>query len=370
MSKTLKRISAGVYRDRYGLRAVVNVASGRVEKRFSTDTPLGEIKHWREKEKVRLDAIARRRPSRAGTLRVDVPRYLAQIKGQVSLESWKSRRSEMDAWLALYGHRSRGSLMEADVRAAVAGWRSVEGGRVIGRGTAQHRRPYSVRTCEHRVAALRHLFHVLDGATTPTACDALTFELPATRPVLVSPTVIRDVMATLTHADTKARFAVLAATGVRPSELMRAQPEDVHVKERYWIVRTGKGGTRPAMWLNTDMLAAWRYFIRVKAWGAFDTSTHAKRLYRAGWPKGVRPYNTRATFGMELSRRGADLADIQQLLGHRNLQTTRQYYVPAEDSRLAAASRSLTHRLRLGPLLTRRVGKRKKAKESRREKAS
>lgn len=370
MPKTLKKLSRGIYLDRYGIRAVVDVAAGRTERRFNASTPLAEMKRWRLEEKVRLDAIARRRPSRAGTLRVDVPRYLAQIKGQVSLGSWKSRRSEMDAWLTLYGHRPRGSLMEHDIRTAVAGWRSVDGGRVIGRGAQQHRRPYSVRTCEHRVAALRHLFHVLDGQTIPTPCDAVTFELPQTRPVLVSPTVIRAVTAKLVHADTRARFAVLAATGVRPSELMRAQPEEVHLKERYWIVRTGKGGTRPPMWLNDDMVAAWRYFVRVKAWGAFDTSTHAKRLYRAGWPTGVRPYNTRATFGMELSRRGTDLADIQQLLGHRDAQTTRQYYVPAEDSRLAAASRSLGGRLGFTRILVGVLGRAQKSKRTRGEKVS
>jgi integrase len=337
----VRRISAGIYRDKYGIRAIVDVAAGRKEKRFHASTPLADIKHWRNTTKGELEAQARRRPSKAGTLRVDVPRYLAQIKGQVSAQSWKSRRSELDGWLELFGDRPRGTLTPADIRGAIARWRAIDPDRKLGRGN-----PCSVRTCEHRVATLRHLFHVLDGDDTITPCDGFTFELPPTRPVLVSPNVIRDVLhkLTTTYPDSAARFAVLASTGVRPAELMRAEPADVNLRERYWIVRTAKGGRRPPMWLNDDMLNAWRYFVKVAAWGPYDTSTHAKRLYAAGWPEGVRPYNTRASFGMELSRRGADLHDVQQLLGHTDAKTTRAYYVPPENSRLVAATRNVDRR--------------------------
>ena len=93
-----------------------------------------------------------------------------------------------------------------------------------------------------------------------------------------------------------------------------------------------------------DMRAALEAFRDAGAWGPYDTSTHAKLLYAAGWPRTVRPYAVRGTFGMELSKRGADLADIQQLMGHRDQKTTRVYYVPPEQSRLAAASRSVGRR--------------------------
>lgn len=363
MPKTLKRISPGIYRDAYGLRAVVDVASGRKEKRFAGGTPLPEIKRWREEAKVKLDAKARRRPSQAGTLRVDARRYLAQIKG---LASWKSRRSEIEAWIAAYGDRRRGTLTEGDVRAAVAKWRSE--GRAVGTGDDVTRKPYSVRTCEHRVATLRHLFHVLDG-DVETPCDRITFDLPPTRPVRVAPTVLVSVLVQLLEQPdqtTAARHAVLSSTGARPAELMRAIPEDVDLGERLWIVRTAKGGERRVILLNDDMVAAWTFFARVNAWGPYDTSTHAKRLYEAGWPRGVRPYNTRASFGIELSRRGTDLADIQQLLGHRQQTTTRQYYVPPEDSRLAAATRSIGGRLGLEKILAVDLGRAKKTKKMRR----
>lgn len=354
MPKTIRKLSKGIYQDRYGIRAVVDIAAGRDEKRYSEGTPLPEMKQWRETTIVRLRALARRKPSRAGTLKLDATRYLAlpQIK---ALASWKARRSELEAWTAELGDRQRGSISEADVRAVVAKWRSVDGGRVIGeRGASPGPRAYSLRTCEHRVATLRHLFHTLDGEDVITPCDAVTFDLPTTRPVLVAPSVIRRVVERLIDADgsthfpeTAARHAVLASTGARPAELMRAKAQtDVNLRARIWAVRTAKGGEARILYLNDDAVAAWKYFIKIGAEGSYDTSTHAKRLYAAGWPKGVRPYNTRATFGMEVSRRGHDLHDIKDLLGHASVKTTRAFYVPAFDSRLAAASRSVGRRFR------------------------
>lgn len=339
-----RAISKGIYRDRSSLRAIVNGASGRKEKRFPLETPLADIKVWRNETKVKLDANARRAPRRTDTLRTDAAIYLKRL----TIASIGSRSSELDAWIALYGDRQRSSLTEADVRAAVAAWQ-------VGQ--------YAVRTCEHRVATLRHLFRTLDGREVITPCDGVKFTLPDTQPVYVPAETIKRVAGNLIHRDTQARFMVLTATGVRPSELMRAEPSDVSLKQRLWIVRTGKGGARPAIRLNDDMLAAWKMFIHAKAWGHYDTSTHAKRLYEAGWPKAVRPYQARATFGMELSRRGADLADIQQILGHRDVKTTRAYYVPREDSRISAAIETVSGRLGWGKLAG-DVGSRKKARKS------
>ena len=258
------------------------------------------------------------------------------------LTSWKSRQSELRAWAALFGQKRRTQITEETVRTAVTTWRTK--GRNVGTDDAPKWKPYAVRTCEHRVAALRHLYHVLDGNDFPTPCDAITFELPQPKPVYVPTATILTVLDRLTDVKTKARLMVLAATGVRPAELMRAQPEDVDLVHGIWWIRPAKGGERPPLYLNPDMRAAIEAFRDAGAWGPYDTSTHAKLLYAAGWPRTVRPYAVRGTFGMELSKRGADLADIQQLMGHRDQKTTRAYYVPPEQSRLAAASRSIGKR--------------------------
>jgi integrase len=144
---------------------------------------------------------------------------------------------------------------------------------------------------------------------------------------------------------TRARFRVLASTGVRPSELKRAQPTDVSLERRVWTVRDGKGGFRPGLYLTDDMLGAWQLFIQVVAWGQFNTGSFAIRLRKAGWPANIRPYQMRHSVGITLSERGVDLSDVQQVLGHTRIETTRKHYVPVLNSRMQRAGETLAGRL-------------------------
>lgn len=360
----MKRLATGIYADAYSIQAIVNAAGGRKTKRFPHDASLVDIKRWRTATKAKLDKLALRRPKprTTATLRADVKVYLKTV----TVVDWKTRRSELEAWLALYRDRPRWTLTLDDVRAAVKTWQT-EGRLLRIVDGKEVRRPYAAWTIRHRVNALRDLYHALDGADEPTPCDGLQLPRPPqTTPVFVTPKTILRVAAKLkeiaTHPyrkkrkglnvraeirKTRARFLVLATTGARPIEVMRTERADVSLEQRLWSIRTAKGGVGRVLRLNTpEMLRAWRAFIAADAWGFYDRTRHARRLRQAGWPTGVRPYALRGTWGMEISRRGADLADIQQLMGHADLETTRAYYVPAEASRLAAATKATAGRLR------------------------
>ncbi len=153
---------------------------------------------------------------------------------------------------------------------------------------------------------------------------------------------------TLRTARTRARFMVLATTGVRPSELMRAVPADLSLDTDppYWLTRDGKGGRRAsALPLNAEMLEAWKVFIRADAWGPYETSAFARTLRSAGWPADVRPYRLRSSVGIELSTRGIDLADVAGWLGHADLDTTRADYVPVLAPRMIDATQRIAGRL-------------------------
>lgn len=55
----MKTLGKGIYQDRYGIRAIVNSAEGRKEKRFPAGTPLRDIARWRNEMKVKLLALGR-----------------------------------------------------------------------------------------------------------------------------------------------------------------------------------------------------------------------------------------------------------------------------------------------------------------------
>ncbi len=327
-----KRLAVGIYRDAYGIRATVKVGSRDSNrsrwKRFPSDTPIREIKGWQQATRVELTR-AQHRPTVAapGTLEADARRYLAQVR---HLASYKSRVCEVDAWTALYGRLRRVQVTAEHVRKARAAW--------VAEG-------YKPKTINNRVQTLRHLYRILDGKHSPTPADEVDpLVVPSLTPTLVPAEVFRTVAANLTDPKTCARFKVIASTGVRPAELKRTEPGDIDVDRRVWAVRTAKGGAPRVFWLNDDMIAAWQAFIQANAWGHFDSSDYAKRLYAAGWPKHVRPYQARHSVALELGERGIDIGDVQGWLGHKNVTTTRKFYAPVLVSRLKKASEQLAGR--------------------------
>ena len=125
-------------------------------------------------------------------------------------------------------------------------------------------------------------------------------------------------------------------------------PTDVNLARRVWLVEAAKDDSPVGLWLNSDMLAAWKLFIEAKAWGTFDTTEFAKVLRQAGWPAGIRPYNARHAVGQDLSKQGEDLQDIADWLGQKDTETTRQHYVPVLNSRLRGLSERIYGRLGWG----------------------
>jgi integrase len=89
---------------------------------------------------------------------------------------------------------------------------------------------------------LRHMYRVLDGSKAPTpADDVAPLPVAPSAKILVPAKTFRTVAANLTDAKTRARFVVIASTGVRAAELKRAKPADVDLERKAWIVRTAKG---------------------------------------------------------------------------------------------------------------------------------
>lgn len=196
-------------------------------------------------------------------------------------------------------------------------------------------------TIRHRCRVLQDLFRTLDGPKAPTPVDdAKVPKRDQTPPAIVPPETVARVIETLARGDAKdfARFFLFAVTAQRPCQIGRAQPGDVSLEERTWLVRSAKGEPAHLIALNDQQLSAWRVFIAADAWGTIDTTKYGKRIHTAGWPKGIRPYNARHSLAVDAINRGVSLGDLQGLLGHSSPETTRRFYAPFQLQQQRAVS--------------------------------
>lgn len=153
---------------------------------------------------------------------------------------------------------------------------------------------------------------------------------------------------------------LLYATGCRASELSHLHVRDVHLEERYCVCH-GKGDKQRIVPLGDSAIEAVQNYLKhlrselaAKATRPPEwllLSRRGKRLrreaiwelvkkyvHRVGAPPNVSPHTLRHSFATHLLAGGADLRQVQELLGHANIATT-QIYTHVDTSRLQAVHR-------------------------------
>ena len=153
----------------------------------------------------------------------------------------------------------------------------------------------------------------------------------------------------------RAILELLYATGCRASELSNLQTRDVHLDERY-VRCLGKGDKERLVPLSTVAIEAVREYLqherpqlaamqkssppwliltrtgrryrREEIWGLIK-----KCAKRAGVNDEISPHTLRHSFATHLLGGGADLRQVQELLGHASIATT-QIYTHVDQTRL------------------------------------
>lgn len=279
-------------------------------RRFPLDTPLSVMRVWRRE---RAHALRLEHPrAKAGSLQEAVSKFL-------KLETGRRHDDFEDLlghWVRAFEDKSRVLLTSAEVQRVLDEWK------VAG---------VAASTLNHRRQALRTMFRRLEPDLPNPVDRTKPYKQPVPEPRAVPEDVLDKVFDAMPDSATKARLLAICHTGMRHSELMRVRPEDITWDGQPQVfVRSGKGGRHRVVPLNERAVGAMMAMHLYAAWGAFSQASARKTWLsacrKAGVPAGLyRPYDLRHRFATRLRERGADLADVQELLGHKDIRTTSRY---------------------------------------------
>ena len=216
-------------------------------------------------------------------------------------------------------------------------------------------RAYNTSTVARKVAAVKSFFHYLVERrlidNDPTQ-SLVTPKVEKHRPSSISYEDIMRLLAAPAKQKTpqaqrdRALLEVLYATGMRVSEVVALNVNDVDLKPPASVHCRGRGGkvrTMPLGLRASEALKAYLHEVRHKFMPmdnerALFLNHRGQRLTRQGlWliikryvetvgiEEEVTPYTLRHSFATHMLREGAGLQEVQRLLGHASMSTTQIY---------------------------------------------
>jgi len=237
-----------------------------------------------------------------------------------------------------------------------------------------HERKLAVGTIVNHVAALRFFFRRVLKRRLPMDSIPYPKYTHHRTPRVLSPDEVARLIDAAGTLQARAILMALYSTGMRRSELVHLRIEDIDSERMVIHIHKGKGGKDRDVPLCPRLLETLREYWRwkkPKTW-LFPGQPRAEGKHltdkaiwhvchnaarHAGIKKRVSPHMLRHSFATHLLEDGADLATIQVLLGHADLEATSIYLHlsrrhlektvnPLEHLTISATSDRLYHRKR------------------------
>jgi site-specific recombinase XerD len=205
-----------------------------------------------------------------------------------------------------------------------------------------HERKLAVGTVVNHVAALRFFFRRVLKRRLPMDSIPYPKYTHHRTPRVLSPEEVARLIEAAGTLKARAILMALYSTGLRRSELVHLRVEDIDSQRMVIHVHKGKGGKDRDVPLCPRLLETLREYWRWKkprTWlfpgqpradgkhltdkAVWHVCNDAAR--HAGIKKRVSPHMLRHSFATHLLEEGADLATIQVLLGHADLEATSIY---------------------------------------------
>ena len=243
----------------------------------------------------------------------------------------------------------------------IAAWNDLDAAIVNDYVNALQAREYAPSTVARKVAALKSFFHFLrqEGILRANISGQLNAPKVEKRlPKTLSAQDVARLLAAPTHADgpkalrDRALLELLYASGMRVTELVSMQVDDIDLQQGT-VTCPGKGGQgrvipiqAPALDGLAQYMAAGRpHLAKGSDERALFLNHRGQRLTRQGlWliikayaeevnlADRVTPHVLRHSFAAHKLEEGADIRQLQRLLGHANVSTTQIYtQVSAKD---------------------------------------
>ena len=200
-------------------------------------------------------------------------------------------------------------------------------------------RDYKPKTYKNKIVIVRSLIKYLYSKSL-TDIRPQSIVLPKIVPTeanFLSPEEQQNLVDGITHVRDRAIILTMLQSGLRVSEVSELRTDDLY--NRSIVVRCGKGKKPRVTFISMEAEQAINTYLKTKAYTEYlFTNHHSKRLSRQSITKMVSYYGSlakthkhitahtlRHTFATNLLQMGARIEDVQPMMGHSNIQTTRMY---------------------------------------------
>jgi len=162
---------------------------------------------------------------------------------------------------------------------------------------------------------------------------------PKRLPVVLSRTEVKRVIEVTENGKYRLLLALAYGAGLRVSEVLALQVQDLDLEEKTIMIRQGKGRKDRISVIPEKLVGDLGYLMAGKKSGEFLfkstrggklTSRSAQVVFKsslkkAGVKKKASFHSLRHSFATHLLENGVDVRYVQELLGHVNIRTTQRY---------------------------------------------
>lgn len=197
---------------------------------------------------------------------------------------------------------------------------------------------YSYSSMKQVIAAISYLYKKVFNKNIP---EALNIELrkPSTLPTVLSTKEISKILSVTKNLKHKTILLLIYSGGLRLGELLNLKISDVDSESMKIHIRQGKGKNERYIMLSENVLQLLREYYKIykpkefiiegQKGGVYSPksvqSVFKASLKKAGINKKATVHSLRHSFATHLLDDGTDIRYIQELLGHKRLETTQIY---------------------------------------------